>query len=56
MDIVVQKFGGTSLSSEENREKAVQKIINVKNKGYRPVIVVSAMGRQGSSYATDTFG
>lgn len=54
MDIVVQKFGGTSVSSEENRKLVVKKIKNAINSGYKPVVVVSAMGRKGSPYATDT--
>jgi aspartate kinase len=54
MDIVVQKFGGTSVSSEENRKLVIKKIKNVIKEGYKPVVVVSAMGRKGSPYATDT--
>ncbi|MEG1255175.1 aspartate kinase [Clostridium sp.] len=54
MDIVVQKFGGTSVSSDENRRLVVNKIKCVIEKGYKTVVVVSAMGRNGSPYATDT--
>ncbi len=54
MKIVVQKFGGTSVATPEVRAKAVQKIINAKKSGYYPVVVVSAMGRKGAPYATDT--
>jgi aspartate kinase len=54
MRIIVQKFGGTSVSTPENRKKAVEKIISAKNAGYFPVVVVSAMGRRGEPYATDT--
>ncbi len=54
MKITVQKFGGTSLASPENRSKAIDKIIAAKEKGFSPVIVVSAMGRKGEPYATDT--
>ncbi len=53
-DIIVQKFGGTSLSSLENIDRAVTKIIAALEKGFRPVAIVSAMGRAGSPYATDT--
>ncbi len=53
-DIIVQKFGGTSLSSLENIDRAVAKIIAALEKGFRPVAIVSAMGRAGSPYATDT--
>jgi len=54
MKILVQKFGGTSVSSEEKRKLVVSKVINAKAEGYMPVIVVSAMGRKGEPYATDT--
>jgi aspartate kinase len=52
--IVVQKFGGTSVAGVEERELVVQKIIAARQRGYAPVVVVSAMGRRGSPYATDT--
>ena len=54
MKIVVQKFGGTSVANDEVRLKAVQKIINAKKAGFQPVVVVSAIGRRGEPYATDT--
>lgn len=54
MKYLVQKFGGTSLASPELREQVVRKIISAKNEGYTPVVVVSAIGRQGDPYATDT--
>lgn len=54
MSIVVQKFGGTSVANEENRKLVVKKIKNLISKGHQPVVVVSAMGRKGSPYATDT--
>ena len=52
--IIIQKFGGTSIATSSNREKAVQRIIQARNNSYSPVIVVSAMGRKGEPYATDT--
>jgi aspartate kinase len=54
MKIIIQKFGGTSVASDERRELVVNKIIRAKDEGYRPVVVVSAMGRRGDPYATDT--
>jgi len=54
MRIIVQKFGGTSVAKQENREMAVQKIINSYKSGFKTVVVVSAMGRRGEPYATDT--
>ncbi|OPJ65473.1 aspartate kinase [Clostridium chromiireducens] len=54
MKIVVQKFGGTSVSTEENRQQVINKVKNAIKEGYSPVLVVSAMGRKGQPYATDT--
>lgn len=54
MKTIVQKFGGTSISSKKSREKASNKIIEKYNMGYNVVVVVSAMGRKGDPYATDT--
>lgn len=54
MKILIQKFGGTSVSTPEARAMAVEKIISAKDEGYSPVVVVSAMGRKGQPYATDT--
>ncbi|MDF2635395.1 MAG: aspartate kinase, monofunctional class [Pelosinus sp.] len=55
MGIIVQKFGGTSVATPEARELVVEKIKVAHSKGFNPVIVVSAMGRKGECYATDTF-
>lgn len=54
MKTVIQKFGGTSVATEDARQKAAQKIIQQKITGVLPVVVVSAIGREGSPYATDT--
>ncbi|WP_408011018.1 aspartate kinase [Pseudalkalibacillus sp. A8] len=54
MNIVVQKFGGTSLKSEDGRNHAVQHVYNTVKEGKKVVVVVSAMGRNGDPYATDT--
>jgi len=54
MRIIVQKFGGTSVASPEVRQLVLSKIENARQQGYRPVVVVSAMGRKGDVYATDT--
>lgn len=55
MRIIVQKFGGTSLASQEKRDQACQRVMEARNIGLTPVVVVSAMGRGGDPYATDTF-
>ncbi|MGG7175976.1 aspartate kinase [Clostridium paraputrificum] len=54
MKIVVQKFGGTSVSTEEKRAKVIEKVKKSIEQGFSPVVVVSAMGRKGEPYATDT--
>lgn len=54
MGILVQKFGGTSVASVEKMKKVCNIIENYRKKGNDLVIVVSAMGRKGDSYATDT--
>jgi aspartate kinase len=54
MKIIVQKFGGTSIHTPELREKAALKLKEAYEEGYSPVAVVSAMGRAGAPYATDT--
>ncbi|TLM99960.1 aspartate kinase [bacterium] len=54
MKYLVQKFGGTSLTSQPLREQVAEKIIRAKEEGYMPVVVVSAIGRSGDPYATDT--
>jgi len=53
--ILVQKFGGTSVANPETRTKVAAKISEAVSQGYSPVVVVSAIGRAGDPYATDTF-
>jgi len=52
--LVVQKFGGTSLATAELREIAAARVQGCHSSGFQPVVVVSAIGRNGSPYATDT--
>ena len=54
MRILVQKFGGTSVATADNRQHVVDKISKAMDEGFQPVVVVSAMGRKGQPYATDT--
>lgn len=54
MKILVQKFGGTSVSTPERREMVAGKILAARSAGFIPVVVISAIGRSGDSYATDT--
>ena len=55
MAVIIQKFGGTSVASDASREQVLQKISGEIKAGNSPVVVVSAMGRRGAPYATDTF-
>lgn len=52
--IVVQKFGGSSLATPPLRELAAQRVIEAIEAGRRPVVVTSAIGRHPDPYATDT--
>jgi aspartate kinase len=54
MRILVQKFGGTSLSTATAREHVLEHIQDALAESYNLVVVVSAMGRKGDPYATDT--
>jgi aspartate kinase len=54
MKMIVQKFGGTSVRDEAGREHAKKHIEKALADGYKVVVVVSAMGRKGDPYATDT--
>ncbi|NLI92170.1 MAG: aspartate kinase [Peptococcaceae bacterium] len=55
MRILVQKFGGTSVANPERRAQVAAKVSEAVSQGYSPVVVVSAIGRSGDPYATDTF-
>lgn len=54
MDLIVQKFGGTSLSDEQSRRHVLRHIKREHEAGCSLVVVVSAMGRSGEPYATDS--
>ena len=54
MKIIVQKFGGTSVATPQTRQMVVDKVKEAKEEGYAPIVVVSAMGRRGDPFATDT--
>ncbi|TMC08503.1 MAG: hypothetical protein E6J41_13360 [Chloroflexi bacterium] len=51
---VVQKFGGTLLREAADRQRVVETIRERRASGHQVVVVVSAMGRAGDPYATDT--
>lgn len=52
--IVVQKFGGTSVADSAGRRAVVARVRAALAADKRVVVVVSAMGRAGAPYATDT--
>ncbi|WP_102346890.1 aspartate kinase [Bacillus sp. Marseille-P3661] len=54
MKIIVQKFGGTSVKDEKSRLRALSHVQRAVKEGYKVVVVVSAMGRKGDPYATDS--
>jgi aspartate kinase len=54
MAVVVQKFGGTSVATEQAREALLKQVKSAKDQGDTVILVVSAMGRFGEPYATDT--
>ncbi len=48
------KFGGTCLSTGEDRRRSVDLCIGELESYHKAVVVVSAMGRKGDPYSTDT--
>lgn len=54
MSIVVHKYGGTSLANADVRNKTIRHIEAALQHTRKLVVVVSAMGRSGDPYATDT--
>jgi aspartate kinase len=55
LKILVQKFGGTSLATNELRTRVCDIVQSNITEGFAVVVVVSAMGRENAAYATDTF-
>lgn len=51
--LLVMKFGGNCLNTPENSAQAAGTVFSL-SETLRPVVVVSAPGRAGSPYATDT--
>lgn len=48
------KFGGTSVATPEGRNAIARRVTEALELETSPVVVVSAMGRSGAPYATDT--
>ncbi|HLQ64876.1 MAG TPA: aspartate kinase, partial [bacterium] len=54
MRVVVQKFGGALLATPAGRVQVADLIAATRQQGTAVVAVVSAIGREGDPYATDT--
>jgi aspartate kinase len=52
MKVVVQKFGGTCVESEQSQLLSAERIMEAVDQGLQPVVVVSAAGRMGQPYST----
>ncbi|MDP6887546.1 MAG: aspartate kinase [SAR324 cluster bacterium] len=52
--IIVMKFGGSSVRSEKSRGHVIKHICTHAESFKKLVVIVSAMGRKGEPYATDT--
>jgi len=52
--IVIMKFGGTSVAEPTGRAAVARRVQAALEADMAPVVVVSAMGRAGAPYATDT--
>ncbi|HSK09198.1 MAG TPA: hypothetical protein VK911_06455 [Vicinamibacterales bacterium] len=50
----VLKFGGTSVATAASRDQAIGHLRRARDEGRQVAVVVSAMGRRGDAYATDT--
>ncbi len=53
MEIIVQKFGGTSVADAEKIRNAARRVIRMKEKGYGVVVVASARGKQTDQLVAD---
>lgn len=54
-EIIVQKYGGTSVGSTDKIKKIAEKIIKEKNEGKKLVVVVSAMGKTTNELVEKAF-
>ncbi len=52
--LLVQKFGGTSVSTADRRQQVVARVRQARADGRQVAVVISALGRRGDPYATDT--
>ena len=49
MEIIVQKYGGSSVADPEKLKKIAQSVASVKSRGFGVVVIVSAMGKTTNS-------
>ena len=56
MNIIIKKFGGTSVSSIDRIDRAISYIKKARKAGFFVVVVVSAMGRETDSLLKLTSG
>jgi aspartate kinase len=54
VQILVQKFGGTSVQNKQTRQHVIEHIENALMNRIKLVVVVSALGRSPGAYATDS--
>ncbi|HEY3381986.1 MAG TPA: hypothetical protein VGK32_09480 [Vicinamibacterales bacterium] len=52
--VIVQKFGGTSVSTPDRRDLVTGHVRRALAAGQQVAVVISAIGRRGDPYATDT--
>jgi aspartate kinase len=52
MKVVVMKFGGTCVESDASQQLVAERIMEAKDQGLQPVVVISAAGRMGQPYST----
>ena len=53
MEIIVQKYGGTSVADAEKIRQAARRVIKTKEKGFGVVVVASARGKQTDQLVAD---
>ncbi len=53
MEIIVQKFGGTSVANAEKIRQAAKRVIKTAEKGFGVVVVASARGKQTDQLVAD---
>ncbi|MHC4323217.1 MAG: amino acid kinase family protein, partial [Planctomycetota bacterium] len=55
MEIIVQKYGGTSVADAGKIRQAARRVVKTAEKGYGVVVVASARGKQTDQLVADAF-